>query len=85
MGGEVKSMPRAGVLLLLVVLVAACGKPLGGPPLTSNDYNLYEEVISQGSGSIAVIDSRSQNVERKLPDGALSVDYRHLYSTSSKT
>ena len=83
MGGEVKSMRKAGALVFLLFL-AACGKPLGGP-LASTDYKLYEAASTNSSQQLAVIDSRSHSVERSLPLGAPSPDWTHLYTLQSQT
>ncbi len=83
MGGEVKSMRKAGALVFLFFL-AACGKPLGGPA-PSNDYKLYEAASTNSSRELAVIDSQSHAVERSLPLGAPSPDWTHLYTIQSKT
>jgi WD40 repeat protein len=82
MGGEVKS-PRAFLsALCAVVLVAACGRAPGGPTTTA-DYKLYEAVGDRNQ--IAVIDSQTHGVERWLPLGVPSSDWKHLYSVTSAT
>lgn len=65
-----------------MVLVAACGR---GPGATqaSGDYRLYEAVSDRSQ--IAVIDSRSHAVERTLPLGTPSSDWKHLYSLKGDT
>jgi hypothetical protein len=83
MGGEVKSMRKAGVLVFLVVVAAACGKPIAGPPPASGDYKLYEAAATSSSQQLAVIDSRSHAVERSLPLGVASPDWAHLYAIRS--
>jgi hypothetical protein len=70
-------MRTTGALVFLVLVAAACGKPLSGPP-PSGDYKVYEAASQQ----LAVIDSRSHSVERSLPLGALS-GTQHLYAIQS--
>jgi hypothetical protein len=74
---------RASVLAVCaVVMVAACGRAPGGP-LTASDYNLYEAVSDRSQ--IAVIDSQSHAIERLLPLGVPSSDWKHLYSVEGTT
>lgn len=75
-------MPRISAFAFLLVLLAACGRQFGGPPLTTTDYKIYEAAMTQRSSLIEVIDTRSQWVERTLPMGTLSGDLHHLYSVS---
>ncbi|HYL08307.1 MAG TPA: hypothetical protein VEU76_07140, partial [Candidatus Udaeobacter sp.] len=76
-------MRRTHLALLLVLVAAACGKPLGGPQLTANDYKLYEAATTPASNVVAVIDSKSHSVERRLPLGAVDKSWTHLYSVAS--
>ena len=62
-------------LLLVGLFVSACGANLHDP-LPAAGLKLYE-VIGQ---SILVIDSKSDSVERQLPLGTPSRDWKHLYS-----
>jgi hypothetical protein len=74
---------RASVLAVCsVVMIAACGRAPGGP-LTASDYKLYEAVSDRSQ--IAVIDSRSHAIERLLPLGVPSSDWKHLYSVAGTT
>jgi hypothetical protein len=82
MGGEVKSMRGFLLVVCAVVLVAACGQAPGAP-ITATGYKLYEAVSDRNQ--IAVIDSRSRAVERWLPLGVPSSDWKHLYSISGTT
>jgi DNA-binding beta-propeller fold protein YncE len=74
-------------LLLAVcglVLLAGCGR-VTPVPLASGDFRLYEAASTSSSQLVAVINSRSQTAESRLPLGALSPDGTHLYSVSSHT
>jgi hypothetical protein len=74
---------RASVLAICaVVTVAACGRAPGGP-LTASDYKLFEAVRDRSQ--IAVIDSQSHAIERWLPLGVPSSDWKHLYSVADTT
>ena len=62
-------------LLIVGLLVFACGPNQRGPqPATG--LKLYEAV----GQSILVIDSNNHSIERQLPLGAPSRDWKHLYS-----
>jgi hypothetical protein len=65
-----------------LVLVAACGRVPGGP-ITASDYKLYEAVSDRNQ--IAVIDSQSHAIERWMPFGVPSSDWKHLYSVTNTT
>lgn len=67
-----------GVVLIGVVL-AACGPTHGGPQTGSGD-KLYEAIVSHGAQAIFVIDSKTHATERRLPLGTPSRDWKHLYS-----
>ena len=74
---------RASILVVCaVILVAACGRAPGAP-ITASDYKLYEAVSNRNQ--IAVIDSQSHAIERWLPLGVPSSDWKHLYSVTSST
>lgn len=61
-------------LLTIGVLIAACGP-------TQQSRNLTGDKLYEAAGqSILVIDSRSHAIERRLPLGAPSNDWKHLYS-----
>lgn len=77
-------MRRIVIAVCGLLMVAACGSPLGFKG-TSGDHKLYEAATTQGSGLIAVIDSRSHAQERSLPLGVLSADASRLYSISTTT
>ncbi len=62
-----------------LVLVAACGQ-VPGTTQARGDYKLYEAVSDRSQ--IAIIDSRSHAIERTLPLGTPSSDWKHLYSVS---
>jgi DNA-binding beta-propeller fold protein YncE len=82
MGSEVKSMRRLLLAVCGLALVAACGKVPPGP-LAAGDFTLYEAASTSSSQLVAVINSRSQTAEGRLPLGALSPDGKHLYTVSS--
>jgi DNA-binding beta-propeller fold protein YncE len=67
-----------------LALVAACGK-FPPQPLAAGDFRLYEAASTSSSQLVAVIDSRSQTAESRLPLGALSPDGTHLYTVTSNT
>lgn len=70
MGG----MRRVIGLAVIGILVAACGSTHESPNAPGD--KLYEAV----GQSILVIDSRSHAVDRRLPLGTPSPDWKHLYS-----
>ena len=74
-----KSMQSRLTLLWVMVLVAACGRAPGAPPV-SGDFKLYEAVSDRSQ--IAVIDSQSHAIDRWLQLGTPSSDWKHLYSVS---
>jgi hypothetical protein len=82
MGGEVKSMRASILVVCAAILVAACGRAPGAP-ITASDYKLYEAVSDRNQ--IAVIDSQTHAVERWMPLGVPSSDWKHLYSVTSTT
>jgi len=61
-----------------MVVVAACGRVPGGT--ANGDFKLYEAVSDRSQ--IAVIDSQSHSIERWLPLGTPSSDWKHLYSVA---
>ncbi len=75
------SMRISGTLVCLGILAAACGGTEGTQ--SGNGDMLYAAVSTQTSQSIEVIDSRSHTVERHLPMGVPSGDWKHLYSIAS--
>jgi hypothetical protein len=83
MGGEVKNMRRALVVVCATALVAGCGS---AGPLEGGNYKLYEAAGSMsGSQHVVVIDSHSRATERRLPFGIPSPDGKHFYAVISKT
>jgi WD40 repeat protein len=85
MGGEVKSM-RVLMAVFAMVLVAGCAETqtrLG--PLSSADYRLYEAASTHSSQLVAVINTRLQTTERRLPWGTPSPDGKHFYALVSNT
>lgn len=66
----------------LAVVAAGCGG-VTGPQASSRDFKLYEAASTQSAQLVAVIDSRSHAIERRLPFGTPSPDWQHLYSVSS--
>lgn len=70
-----------GALVGLVMFVVACG---GMPAERSGSGDkLYQAMSTGHSQFISVIDSKSQKEERRLPLGAPSSDWQHLYSLDS--
>jgi hypothetical protein len=63
-------------------LVVGCGSVT---PVVSGGYKLYTAASNSGSMQLAVIDSHSQAVERKLQIGTPSSDWKHLYSVMSNS
>lgn len=59
-------------------LLMACGATTNGqpPPAAGGNLKLFEAAGTQ----IAVIDARSHEIERRLPLGVPSSDWKHLYS-----
>ena len=70
-----------GVLIGLVIFVAACGS-MPGQRSGSGD-KLYQAMTSGHTQFISVIDSKSHAQERRLPLGVPSSDWQHLYSLDS--
>jgi len=66
-------------MVCLAILVAACGRAPGGP-VASGNYKLYEAVSDRSQ--IAVIDSRSQRIERWLELGTPTRGWKRLYSVA---
>ena len=85
MGGEVKNM-RALLLggLMAALVFTGCGRATG-PQGGEGGYKLYEAASTQSSQLLSVIDTRSHGVERQLPLGTMSLDWKHLYSISNRT
>jgi len=83
MEGEVKSMRRLLMALCGLVVVSGCAAMDSKLPLVSGDYRLYEAASTKTGQLVAVINSRSQTTERRLPSGTLSPDGKHLYSVAS--
>ena len=68
----------------VLALIAGCGRVPPGP-LAAGDFRLYEAASTSSSQLVAVINSRSQATESRLPLGTLSPDGNHLYSVKSNT
>src|SRR5882672_11111832 len=83
MEGEVKSMRRLLMALCGLVLVSGCAATEGKLPLASGEYRLYEAASTKSGQLVAVINSRSQTTERRLPGGTLSPDGKRLYAVTS--
>jgi hypothetical protein len=83
MGGEVKVMRALVLMSAAVFLVAGCGSVT--PTILGGGNKLYAAASSSDSMQVAVIDSRSHAIERKLPIGAPSSDWKHLYSVTSNS
>jgi len=68
----------------LVLVATSCGK-VPPQPLAAGDFRLYEAASTSSSQLVAVISSRSQAADSRLPLGALSPDGAHLYAATSNT
>ena len=64
--------------LFVALFAAGCAAAPTGP-LGPGD-KLYQAVSMRSSQLVSVIDTRSHRVERRLPLGAPSPDWKHLYS-----
>jgi hypothetical protein len=74
-------MPMKGALIGLVVFVVACG---GMPSERSGSGDrLYQAMSTGHTQFISVIDSNSHKEVRRLPLGAPSSDWQHLFSLDS--
>jgi hypothetical protein len=69
-------------LIGIAVFVTACGATQSPG---AAGVKLYAAVSAISSQSISVIDSRSHRIERRLPLGVPSSDWKHLYSVVSTT
>ena len=79
-------MRRVLMAVFALVLVAGCSATqtkLG--PLSTADYRLYEAASTRSSQLVAVINSRLQTTERRLPWGTPSPDGKHFYALVSNT
>ncbi len=74
-------MRAVGALIGLVCLVGACAATQEGP--RTNSDKLYEAIAGNSGHFVAVVDSRSHAVDRRLPLGTPSKDWQHLYSIVS--
>src|SRR5437762_1545643 len=74
------SMRVSGALICLGILVTACGTT---QTQAGSGDKLYAAVSTTNSQFVQVIDSRSHKVERRLPMGVPSSDWKHLYSLVS--
>src|SRR2546430_5896967 len=74
------SMRVSGALICLGILVTACGTT---QTQAGGGDKLYAAVSTANSQFVQVIDSRSHKVERRLPMGVPSSDWKHLYSIVS--
>ena len=77
---------KAKVIAVCVLLaLAGCGKAIVGQVPDGAGYKLYEAATTRSASTLSVIDSRSHAVDRQLPLGTPSLDWKHLYSVSSRT
>lgn len=76
-------MRRLLMVLCGLVLVSGCAATESKLPLASGNYRLYEAASTKSGQLVAVINSRSQATELRLPRGTLSPDGKHLYSVAS--
>lgn len=72
-------MRTIGALICVGLITAGCAATRGALPPGNGD-KLYEAVTAHGSPQLSVIDSRTQTAQRRLPLGAPSRDWTHLYS-----
>lgn len=77
-------MRRVLLTLCGLALLAGCGRVPPGP-LAAGDFRIYEAASTSSSQLVAVISSRSQSTESRLPLGTLSPDGNHLYSVKSNS
>ena len=78
-------MRRLLMALCGLVLVSGCAATESKLPLASGNYRLYEAASTKSGQVVAVINSRLQTTERRLPRGTLSPDGNRLYSVTSTT
>jgi DNA-binding beta-propeller fold protein YncE len=73
-------MRRLIALAAVAVSLAACGD---SPSADAPGDKLFEARSAGSGGAIDVIDSRAHRIERTLPLGAATPDWKHLYSIVS--
>ena len=66
-------------MVLVSIVIAACGPTHGGRTPTQGDM-LYEAVTSSGTPAIVVVETSAHAIVRRLPLGVPSRDWKHLYS-----
>jgi hypothetical protein len=71
-----------GALIGLTMFVVACGSMPTTERAGSGD-KLYQAMSTGHTQFISVVDSKSHKEERRLPLGAPSADWQHLYSLDS--
>ena len=74
-------MRVTGALIGLIVFVVACAGTPG--ERTGSGDKLYQAMSTGHKQFISVIDSKTHKEERRLPLGAPSPDWQHLYSLDS--
>lgn len=74
-------MRTLGALICVGLITVACAATRNSLPPAGGD-KLYEAVSTNSAQQVSVIDSRSHATERRLPLGAPSRDWAHLYSIS---
>src|ERR1700716_702092 len=82
MGGEVNGMRALVLMAAAVFMVAGCGSLT---PIATGGYKLYAAASMSTLMQVAVIDSNSHAIERKLQLGTPSNDWKHLYSVISSS
>jgi DNA-binding beta-propeller fold protein YncE len=82
MGGEVNGMRALVLMAAAVFMVAGCGSLT---PVATGGYKLYAAASMSTLMQVAVIDSNSHAIERKLQLGTPSNDWKHLYSVISSS
>ena len=73
-------MRASGALICMGILITACGTT---QTQAGSGDKLYAAVSTTNSQFLQVIDSHSHRVERRLPMGVPSSDWKHLYSITS--
>jgi DNA-binding beta-propeller fold protein YncE len=82
MEGEVNGMRALLAVSAAVFLVAGCGSLT---PIVGGGYKVYAAASNSNSMQVAVIDSHSHAIERKLEIGTPSGDWKHFYSIVSNS
>jgi hypothetical protein len=82
MGGEVNGMRALLAASTAMFVVAGCGSVT---PIVGGGDKVYAAAANSSSMQVAVIDSKSHAIERKLEIGTPSSDWKHFYSIVSNS